>query len=290
MWKILYISHATFLFIGIITYYILLIFRLKIAFETSLYSVSKAVINSHFAILITICAVMIFGFFMFISGEYLIYILIMSSLAIIISICVLHITYLFNAKLFKMVLSQRQSIYDRQRSMTPSSKSKSSQSSIIMSKLSKTRSSLSLKQLSMINIITKHTLLQSLSLFIMILSTLISGLSMIWINNEMWIFVFYLWSIAITLIFVSFCVYLSFGVNQKCYHLFCHNCHNLMEQCCINLAEKKLIERSFQTPQLVPNTPSKTATNTSNDPPMTPISPMSLSAIPQCEPSQTCMV
>ena len=260
IWKIFYILHAIFLTISVFTYYLLTILRLKTAFQTSMYGISKIVIGSHYIILMIIPIIMSVAFFMFYHELYLMYMVIMCIVAIIIAISVSHVTYLFNHKLFYLVLSQRQSIYNRQ--ITHSFSIRSSTNSC---NNNKPRNSFNIQQLAMINIITKHTLLQTSSLLILILTTAISAIVIITIDDIMWGFVFYLWSIGFALICVSFSIYLSFGVNHSFYQLICSRFHNLMEKCCIELAEKKLIEKS-NLPTIVPNTPSQTGTSPQTSP------------------------
>ena len=206
--------------------YVFGILRLYFVFNESIFKVSNTTLNIHTIIGITVSMWnLVYWTLIGIDSDKIeqIYIKIYGSIGMCVYIIgFISMTVLFNFNLFRVVSTQRRSII------------------MIEDKLSD-------HQISLVNIITKQSLLNGCTAVIIIMhicSYIISHI--IRFSNPM----FELWCTAVywcMFIFSGLCVYLSFKINALEYKLCCNICDKTCQMICQNCAEKRIKKISVDT-------------------------------------------
>ena len=224
---IIFGAFALFQTIGSTFNYLFLIYRLRLAFKDSSYAVSNMIVYSHYALLILINMLCIIGYVSFVCQWYIPFIIFVCAAVILYGFGFVHITYLFHIKLFELVLSQRKTILRRSTNTSENGREDDIE--------------LNERQLKMIEMITKHYLLQMISIIAFIPSLGIPIIiSCIAMNQGLCVFVY---SLSIGLVIASFNNYLTFTMNDGCYRMIYGNCHLWTSKRCVELASKETMQR-----------------------------------------------
>merc|ERR1711933_615326 len=151
-----------------------------------------------------------------------------------------HTVFRFNCNIFAIALTQQQEL-----KMT-SSKSQSIQvTDGSTGQQMKKCNSLSDKSLELLSTVIKHSLLGMLMISCSVFMFLYTVIGF-WlyehndIDMNVRVSLFY-WMLCITLIIVTFCMYLGFASNDKIYKCLCKKCHAECHRLCQRMAEKKMI-------------------------------------------------
>eukprot|EP01084_Bolivina_argentea_P081364 147342_1 len=241
IWRICYIIFALFVCLATLTLYLLLIFRLKLSFQNSALEISNIIIYTYYSILTIAFIICISGLICFSIQAYTMFICTISIGILLMLFTDIHIAYLFNHNLFKLVSSQRQSIYTSH-DRSPSDNIPDSPSSVnsVNSKVQ-----LSERQLTMIKVITKHTLTQTIGIIAFTVAIIISGFVTVLTINQQFEYglIAFLWTIGIALIVTTYSIFVSFKSMENWYFKSCSKCDSLMHNCCIKLAENKIVKK-----------------------------------------------
>lgn len=241
--------------IGWVLFYISLIFKLYITFNQSHYKMSKKYIYFHTFI---VCFIPIWYSIITISDELNIfnskkfYFILSASGTILIFFGMLSLMISFNRNLFVIISAQRMSIVLSSNIITDDTQSDNSdgyrRSDFYFSDNDDDNNddniSLNDRQIRMLDVVTKQTLLGSVMLFgglvylIMILSISISDHDK---TTKKWII--YEWVLGVFININLFCIYFGWKTNQKEYKLFCGKCHSILILFCESLVRKNMVRK-----------------------------------------------
>ena len=225
-WIISYILFAVFLYSTVTALYLIFILRLVKSFEGSVFQVKNRLLILYYTLLFTLGIIKIFAFILYPLQYFTSFIILLSSGIVIIMFVNIHIAYIFYKNLFLLVLQQRQSIF--------------------VKKDMEKRESVELNhsQLSMINAITKHTLIVSIGIIGFGLSLIISAIVNLftyYINNGFATgLITFAWSLVPAIIILSLLTCLEFKATERWYKICCWRCNASMKRCCIDLAERRI--------------------------------------------------
>ena len=233
-WLILYIIYSVFLYLGISNIYLLMLYRLKLTFEGSAYEISKSTMHLFYLSLFIILCFIILAMILFPLEFYTLFVFSLSTAIVLSLFGALQVTYLFNKKLFLLILTQRQSALG------------------LNVEQNATTVELTHQQLMMINVITKHTLLQIVTISAFALTSIVSGIvTLTTINAHFGISInTFLYALAPSLMTVSITRCLAF-VEEPWYFRCCGCCHSSIKNYCIGLAEKMVAKRIKQTAEAI---------------------------------------
>ena len=128
-----------------------------------------------------------------------------------------------------MALNQRRSIYDKQVTLTST-------------------------QIKLLDVITKQTLLQTLSFagfgIFIILCVIMVVIDTVINNNYNMTLIVGTWCFMLSNNHAYYCVYLGFIVNKRLYMKSCKPCHGLLKSYCTKLVETRIIEMHNDIKQL----------------------------------------
>eukprot|EP01084_Bolivina_argentea_P017524 32736_1 len=226
---IFYIVFALFLCLGVLAMYLSIILRLKLTFDDSVYVVSKMTLYSYYTIIV-ICGILgIISFILFGEAQYTLFVAFLAVSVIFFIAGDIHIAYLFNKKLFALVLNQRQSLYVGNRG------GGSTDSTITLSD----------HQLSMIKIVSKLTVIQIIGILSLLVPVCFSAFVTAITIKESFSYglISFIWGMFIGLILTTYSIFLSFNAMDKCYFRSYGKCHKFMKQCCVGLAEKEIAKK-----------------------------------------------
>ena len=217
VWSVLW---SIFFAVGLFMLYFYFVLRMKHCFDGSVYAIPKYILYIHYSIsvIVSLCALAFgiligVGRFWFGALSILIY-------ALFAVTGIIQMVYSFNTKLFHLIFEQRQSIISRDDQLD---------------------TELNERQLKMIQVVTKQTVLITvpiiyaliLVLFLLIILPIIGFQEIRSVG----------WAVVILMMMASLSAYLSFTKMQTAYDGMCGNCDSCMGKCCEILAERKLRDR-----------------------------------------------
>ena len=224
---------------SLVLYFVL---RLKMSFEGSIFAISMQTLLIYY-ISLFISMVFMFAAFIIVGiwpFEYRYFILLMSISIVIVMLLALHITWLFNKKLFKLILTRSQSPIAR----------------------GKTRD-LSPNDLNIIDATTKQSLIQTIGISAFLCSLIVSGLlilmtieiEMVSIDEDEDVansdvtaagLIEFLYTLIPSLIILSILMFLIFQPMTNWYDCCCGKCHVWMKGCCVGLVKKEMLKNQKQ--------------------------------------------
>ena len=212
--------------------YLFMAFQLIIVFKNTVFQVQKSVIYAHFILFIVILILVISMLIIAISG-YKITIL-LAIFFILASIGAMHMAWLFNRKLYLMVLKQRK----HSNTFSDSSTNQINNSTIDAQ-----------RELSILNVIIKITVIFTLY-FISTIFIIVVLMALIILNSTLTIALYYV-IFGIYAVTPSLSIFLMLSMNNDIYGCLCKCCHHQFSKLCHNLAitddnkqEKTLNQRS----------------------------------------------
>lgn len=262
--------HATFHYIYLIflalaymTTYFFMLCRLYAIFEESVFRIKKWVICLHIGIVIlTTILGFTFIILVYVGLDALIGNILFAIMVFITIFAIIHLVFAFNYRLFKLVLTQQSIIMDQS-----------------MGSLS-----LSGKQVKMLAVARRHTLLGVMMISLAFISIIDYAIAVSVNDGEYRIMSNYsvtqgynvLFDIinVITLNLASLSIYLGFTVNKEYYVKICNKCDIKCKSLCETMAEKKIngdaargennMTVTYNTIKIMPQTPSDIATPTTS--------------------------
>ena len=210
--------------IGMISHCFWMVLRLKLTFNDSIYAISKRLVYIYYSIMGITVILCIIAYIVGSLEYYALFTIIFGFVFIMIVLIGVHVTYLFNKKLFDLTLTQRQSTNNNNKDEI-----------------------LNERQIKLLQVITKQTLLQTCSFMGYILLIIVSIIciiidSIIDDKNYDTSLSICGWLFMLTINHGTYCVYLSFSVNEKLYKKSCKNLNYLLKKYCTKLTEKRIIE------------------------------------------------
>ena len=236
---ILIASYGLFSCIALISTYLFTESLLYYSFKGSSYEISKKVIYCHILnimlILSVVCITMTFRNILdgYQSNEYV-------SISIFISLLgfgLLHFVYLFNSRLFKIVLTNHDyDNYSRSRNISVASTVSSTQ------------------QMKLLKLITKFSVLTSIILIFLFITDIMGicvAIDMSFTDNDHGIVLrmIYWFFYSLFLMFGSLLIFLSFEMNNGCYQCLCRKCHEKFGQVCERMAQKSIEKNAPKSDQ-----------------------------------------
>eukprot|EP01084_Bolivina_argentea_P105351 188634_1 len=209
--------------IAIIASYTVILLQLYYSFRSSMYRLTKRIFYFHFVIGLLCETFFILGAIL----DYLhvhpwkLYVAVIAGICFLIGI--FQMVYAFNRNLFLVILSQRQTIESGD-----------------------AQTQLNQRQLTVLQMIVKHTVLSSFEIGSYVLLSII--VVIIAIIDPVRKYdsgsIFRMWSFAAAIFVVSICIYLSFAMNNSLYYHICGKCDNSCRMMCEGFATNKLKERN----------------------------------------------
>eukprot|EP01084_Bolivina_argentea_P119811 212403_1 len=220
-WGVLYLASWSLFNVAYIAMYLFVFLRLYFGFRNSRYAVSNKLIFGHIFLINIVEVIFAIQAIFHYADAHPYNILAASAAAILVVVGLLHLEYVFNQKLNLLIVSARRNTVTDE------------------------NDGLSQKQLKLIPLIVKQTVISAficgiITLFV-IINAIIGSIILAMDADEM-LPVFAeieRWILVIVEIVVSTCIFLSFKANRVWYEAICKHCHNNVYYWCKSRAAKE---------------------------------------------------